>query len=244
MGRKKIGADEEEVDSGGWMVTFSDLSTLLLTFFVLLLSMSSMDDRTLKSMFTNFTSACGILYFKELGEVYKPKEVLIDGLYERLKNSVVVKSVDDPATKFTTDTEEKVFEEVGGLTIEEMNRGFKLVFGHKLLFEPGEAVIKEDMKPVLEKVGTFMKNSAYQVYIDGHTDNIPINTKEFPSNLDLSLARSYNLLNYLVEVEQVPSIAMSIAGYGALRPVVSNDTPIGRAQNRRVEIIFKNRKYF
>jgi len=56
---------DEQGGTSAWMVTFSDLSTLLLTFFVLLLSMSSMDDRTLKSMFTNFTSACGILYFKE-----------------------------------------------------------------------------------------------------------------------------------------------------------------------------------
>ena len=67
-------ATEKEAGTPGWMVTFSDLSTLLLTFFVLLLSMSTMDDLTLKSMFQNYTSSSGILYFKDYGEIYTPKE--------------------------------------------------------------------------------------------------------------------------------------------------------------------------
>jgi chemotaxis protein MotB len=88
--RKKSHAGEEGTASS-WMITFSDLSTLLLTFFVLLLSMSSMDDLTLKSFFHNFTGSCGILLFKGQGEVYKPKEVLIEGLYERLKDALISK---------------------------------------------------------------------------------------------------------------------------------------------------------
>ena len=106
---------DERGGTSAWMVTFSDLSTLLLTFFVLLLSMSSMDDRTLKSMFTNFTSACGILYFKEYGEIYRPKEVLIESLYESLQEVLTVKRSEDPVVEEASKTKSNVFGKVGGL---------------------------------------------------------------------------------------------------------------------------------
>ena len=230
--------------SSPWLVTFSDLSTLLLTFFVLLLSMSSMDDRSFRSMFTNFTSACGILYFKEYGEIYRPKDVLIDGLYERLKDVLVVKRSDDPTEEFVSQTEIKFFDKIGGMMIQELKNGFKLVFGHQILFSPGSAEIKMEIKPVLEKIAKFMRHSAYQIYFDGHTDNVPIHNEKFSSNDALSLARAFNLMNYFVKEEDIPSASMALVGYGALQPVVPNDTPDGRARNRRVEIIFKNQKYF
>ena len=235
---------DEQGGTSAWMVTFSDLSTLLLTFFVLLLSMSSMDDRTLKSMFTNFTSACGILYFKEYGEIYRPKEVLIESLYESLDEVLVVKRSEDPVVEEASKTKSNVFGKVGGLEIEEFHKGFKLVFGHQLLFEPGRAKIKEEMRPLLEKISKFISTSAYQVYIDGHTDNVPINTETYPSNEDLSLARAYNLMDYLVQNGKVSPGAIALSGYGELRPIAPNDTADDRAKNRRVEIIFKGQKYF
>lgn len=227
-----------------WMVTFSDLSTLLLTFFVLLLSMSSMDDKTLKSLFTNFTSACGILYFKEYGEIYRPKEVLIEGIYQQLKDTLVIKRADDPV-EYAAQTKETFLREAGGQIIfEDMENGFKLVFGHQLLFESGGADIKPQMKAVLDQVAKFITNTEYQVYIDGHTDNIPIQTSEFPSNNELSWTRAYNIMDYLVKTDGVSSGLIALAGYGEYKPLSSNDTPEGMEQNRRVEIIFQNTTYF
>jgi chemotaxis protein MotB len=228
------------------MVTFSDLSTLLLTFFVLLLAMSSMDDRKLKSAMTNFTSSCGILFFKEYGEVYQPKEVLVEGLYETLKETLVIRRSDDPPEELVAQSTEKFIEEIGSaLVIEHFKGGFKLIFGHELLFPPGSADINETMEPVLKKVARFIRFSNYQVYIDGHTDSIPPSgRKGFDSNEDLSLARAYNLMQYLLTEEQVPNVSIALGGYGPFHPTSSNDTPVGRAKNRRVEIIFKNQKYF
>ncbi|MBN2418985.1 MAG: OmpA family protein [Deltaproteobacteria bacterium] len=237
----------EEVKSGevpGWMVTFSDLATLLLTFFVLLLSMSSMDDKSLRSLFTNFTGACGILNFKELGEVYRPKDVLIDGLYQRLQDTLVIKRSDDPVD-IPSESNETFLTETGGqVVMQDIEGGFKLVFGHKLMFETGKAEIKEDMKPVLDQVAKFIKASSFQVYIDGHTDSIPIKTKEFPSNTILSLTRAYNIIIYLIEEGKVGSDFLALGGYGEKHPVAGNDTPAGRDQNRRVEMIFKSKTYF
>jgi len=226
------------------MVTFSDLATLLLTFFVLLLSMSSMDDKSLKSLFTNFTSACGILNFKELGDVYRPKEVLIDGIYQQLKDSLVIKRSDDPVN-IPSESEETFLTESGGqVVMQDTEGGFKLVFGHKLMFESGKAEIKDEMKPILDQVAKFIKASTFQVYIDGHTDNIPIKSKEFPSNTNLSLARAYNVMIYLIQEGGVGSDAIALGGYGEKQPVASNEAPSGRERNRRVEMIFKGKTYF
>ena len=237
--------EEETSGTPGWMVTFSDLATLLLTFFVLLLSMSSMDDRTMKSMFTNFTSACGILYFKEYGEIYKPKEVLIEGLYERLEDAVIIKKAGDPVEEAVSDSDTIFESKIGSiLTVEQMEDGFKLIFGHRLLFEPGKAEIKPEMKDVLDKIAKFIRASAYQIYIAGHTDSIPIKSKQFASNLDLSLTRAFNIMNYLVKDKGINSASIALGGYGEYRPLAPNDTPLGRAKNRRVEIIFKKKKYY
>ena len=237
----------EEVKTGevpGWMVTFSDLATLLLTFFVLLLSMSSMDDKSLRSLFTNFTSACGILNFKELGEVYRPKDVMIEGLYQRLKESLVIKRSDDPVDIASESDETYLMESGGQVVMQDVEGGFKLVFGHKLMFESGKADIKQEMKPVLDQVAKFIKASSFQVYIDGHTDNIPIKSKEFPSNTSLSLMRAYNVMLYLIQEGKIGSDSLALGGYGEKHPIAGNDTPSGRDSNRRVEMIFKNKTYF
>lgn len=227
------------------MVTFSDLSTLLLTFFVLLLSMSTMDDMTLKSLFHNYTSSSGILYFKDYGEVYRPKETLIHDLNEKLKDALVMRKVDDPKEEFVSSEDQTFLKEIGStLVVEEFKGGFKLIFGHQLLFAPGSTEIKEEMTPILDRITKFIKTSTYQIYIDGHTDNIPIHTAQYPSNDELSLARAYNLLSHLVNEKNLDSVYMALAGYGESHPVASNDNPEGRGQNRRVEIIFKNQKYF
>ena len=240
---------KSEDDSGGtgtWMVTFSDLSTLLLTFFVLLLSMSSMDERKLKSLMSNFTSSCGILLFKEYGEIYQPKEVLIEGITAKLKDTLVIRKADDPPDDLSANMEEELLKSVGGrLEIEYFKEGFKLVFGDELLFPPGSAEIREEMFPVFKKVARFMLYTDYQVYIDGHTDNIPMQGGgEYTSNEELSLARAYNIMDHIKNKYGLAGADVALAGYGDYKPTDSNDTPLGRGRNRRVEIIFKNKKYF
>lgn len=237
----------EEVKMGAipaWMVTFSDLTTLLLTFFVLLLSMSSMDDKSLKSLFTNFTSASGILNFKTLGEVYRPKDVMIDGIYDRLKDTMIIKRSDDPVD-IPADTDEIFVTESGGqVVLQNIEGGFKLVFGHKIMFESGKAEIKDEIKPILDEVAKFIKASYFQIYIDGHTDDLPINNEEFPSNTILSLTRAYNVMRYLIEEGDVDTDILALGGYGEKHPIDANDTQPGRERNRRVEMIFKSKTYF
>jgi len=239
---------KEEEEGGGtpsWMVTFSDLATLLLTFFVLLLTMSTLDDKTFRSLFRNFTSSCGILNFKEYEEISRPKHTLIEAINETLKDSLMIKRKDELPRDIISEKDEEFLKEMGSaLIIENFQNGFKLVFGHQLLFPSGGAEIREEIKPLLGQIATFIRASSYQIYIDGHTDNIPIRSVKYPSNEDLSLARSFNVMNYLVSEEKIPPVSIALAGYGEFQPIDTNKTPAGREKNRRVEIIFKNQKYF
>jgi chemotaxis protein MotB len=100
------------------------------------------------------------------------------------------------------------------------------------------------MKDLLVRVARFMRASSYQIYIDGHTDSVPIHTPRYGSNEDLSLARAYNLLHYFVKEAGISHVYLAMAGYGATKPAASNETAEGRERNRRVELIFKNKRYF
>jgi chemotaxis protein MotB len=245
--KKDKGGEKDGNQTSAWMVTFSDLSTLLLTFFVLLLSMSSMNKLKMKSMFHNFTASCGILAFKEYGEIAHPKENLIEGIAETLKDTVVVKKdkIKNEKVDITSDNPEDLFKGASGsLTYQNVEGGFKLVFGQHLLFHSGSAKIREEAKPLLAKIAQFIRITSYQIYIDGFTDNVPIHTELYSSNKALSLGRAYAVMHYLVQKEALPPESIAIAGYGASRPVAANGTEAGRAQNRRVELIFKNQKYF
>lgn len=246
MARKKKNGEGGGGGEGSWMVTFSDLSTLLLTFFVLLLSMSSMDDLRLKSMFQNFTSSSGILLFKKYGEVYHAKEIFIQGLFEKLKDALVInKESEGIESELASNITENPFVKASGaVKFENIENGFKLVFGQKLLFRSGSAELRPEMRPVLQQVADFIRVSRYQVYVDGYTDAVPIHNEKFGSNEDLSLARAYNILEFLVKEGGASEDKIALSGYGPLRPVATNRTVEGRAKNRRVEIIFKNQKYF
>ena len=233
-------------DNGGssslWMTTFSDLITLLLTFFVLLFSMSSMDDQKLKIAFNNFGGSSGLLSFKEYREMARPVEVLIEGLYKSLGDKV---KIGDDKDVQENDVDSDDLKTLGNyLVIKPLSDGLLLSFGYNLLFTPGSADIREEMIPILDKIGRFISVSSYQAYIDGYTDNIPPKGRAYASNEELSIARAFSVRDYLVQLEDINPDLIALTGYGDLKPVASNSLFEGRESNRRVDIILKNQRYF
>jgi chemotaxis protein MotB len=106
-----------------------------------------------------------------------------------------------------------------------------------VLFDSGRAVIKDDGQDVLKQVAAVLPSVEDRDFqIAGHTDNVPINTRRFPSNWELSTARAVNVARFLIEHE-VPQQRLSAAGYADTQPVASNETDEGRQQNRRIEIV-------
>ncbi|RMG90551.1 MAG: flagellar motor protein, partial [Candidatus Dadabacteria bacterium] len=109
----------------------------------------------------------------------------------------------------------------------------------KLLFPSGSAELKPEAAAVLDRIAALIKKYTFDLYILGHTDSVPIHTERFPSNWELSSARATAALRYLVERGADPARLVAV-GFADSRPIAPNDTPEGRARNRRVEFVFKS----
>lgn len=123
--------------------------------------------------------------------------------------------------------------------LEMTERGLVLTFLAEIFFDSGRDVIREAAKPSLEKVAKVLNDQAVQSYVavEGYTDNVPITRSGWKSNWELSSARALAVVHYFIDQQNVDPRRLSAVGYGEFRPVTTNDTPEGRQQNRRVEIV-------
>ena len=224
---------EEELDVMKWMVTFSDLITLLLTFFVLLLTMCSLEAGKVQQ----FQAACS----EAMG-------VLLEGKYSEVQDRIITSSkrqIDEQALKMENILKQfsgiqtmLISEDKGGrLEFKEIERGLSIVMKNDLLFNSGKSEINPEGISVLRDIGSKFGKFEGKVIVEGHTDNISISTEKFPSNWELSISRAVNIVRFLAEEVGVKPMKMSAMGYADTKPVVSNDTPENRSRNRRVEII-------
>ncbi len=240
--RKKDTAEVSKVDSNFWMVTFSDLIMLLLTFFVLLLSMSSMDTKKLKDIFTHFAQATGILEFSDLrsvtdlvpfvSEYNDTDSILVIDQDSILKSFQMLSKTDDKSKKATKLLSKKI-------RITDDERGVVLSFQEGILFDPGTVDIKKDVFPVLDSIARAIQASSNHILIMGHTDSTPIHGKLYKSNWELSAYRALSVLEYFLAEKGLSPLRFSAGGYGPSRPLYPNNSPANRALNRRVEIIFQ-----
>lgn len=128
------------------------------------------------------------------------------------------------------------------VTVTSVNKDIVITMREKVSFVPGSAVILKNTTPVLDKVAELIKrHPSYVVEIDGHTDNLPIHSPLYPSNWELSSARAMSVLQYFIKVKDVDPAGFTVKGNGDSRPIVPNDSPQHRSQNRRVEIRIKEK---
>lgn len=242
MAKKK----QEEVSEGlpEWMATYGDLVTLLLCFFVLLFAMSNVDENKYTAVAESFNSS---ITFIQGGGATGVNNMLGSGINNLPK---VDKSVNDSKN----DQEKKAEEELNkmasdfktyfaennvaeNVTVEVTDNYVKITFGDGILFDSGSAVLKDDSKTVLGLIADELSNyPGSYVKFEGYTDNVPINSALFPDNMYLSAARSISVLNYFKDTYGMDPQMLSQEGFGEYRPIASNDTPEGRAKNRRVEV--------
>ncbi|MFA5004925.1 MAG: OmpA family protein [Candidatus Omnitrophota bacterium] len=125
------------------------------------------------------------------------------------------------------------------IKLQMMEKGLVITVVGDLIFDSGKAKIRPEAVGLLNKVAGILKDnmSQFNVGIEGHTDNVPIQKSGWKSNWELSTARSLSVLHFLVNEEGISPERLSAIGYGEYRPVASNDTKSGRKQNRRVEIV-------
>ncbi|MBW1674204.1 MAG: OmpA family protein, partial [Deltaproteobacteria bacterium] len=238
---KKYTAQGEQLDLNAWMVTFSDLVMLLLTFFVMLLTMSSMDTKMLKDIRSSLDAAAGLLEYSGLRRVtslgkfiqeYQASSDLFVIDHDRLKNLIPSAGLDKVMSE-----EIKDLNEIMDITDDE--RGIVLSLQENILFDPGEVKIKKDFFHVLDSISTAIASCPNDILIMGHTDNIPSHSKIYESNWELSSYRALSVLEYFLKEKGLQPSRFSAGGYGPARQLYPNDTPKDRTLNRRVEIIIK-----
>ena len=233
---------QDGADPNAWMVTFGDLIMLLLTFFVLLLTMKSMDAGALKEKFQELAPTSGPLDYADKssgGSVVKG-----DYIYKKsivVKNNNMLEDVLDLLAGIERQSaKEHHLEKLRTkIDIDEDARGIVIVMECDHLFDSGKAEIKSDRFATLDALGKLFRTVVNDVLIMGHTDNQPVRGGAFESNLELSVYRAMSVLFYLTEGLGVQSRRFAAGGYGDFRPKYSNESEAGRSKNRRVEFILK-----
>lgn len=123
------------------------------------------------------------------------------------------------------------------IRLEQNERGVTIHILEDILFPPGKATLSENSKLVLSRLAKILRNLPNDIRVEGHTDNVPINTPQYPSNWHLSVDRALSTAYYLIKYENLSPDKVSIVGYSEYRPIASNDLPETRALNRRVDIV-------
>lgn len=216
--KKKVLKGENGGEDEPWLVTYGDMMTLLMTFFVLLFSMSTIDPVKLEQ----FSDSVG----KALGKKVKSQKYSLAEIYQD-----VVKVIEEEDLK-------------DQIQVETSEKGVAIKIPSEISFAVGSADLNPRIYPILNKFESMMKRSQYPIAIEGHTDNVPIYSDMYPSNWELSAARATQVVRYYID-RGVPMERFQAIGYAATQPRAqgatideANSTSAKRAMNRRVEIFF------
>lgn len=209
-----------------WMTTFADLMALLMVFFVLLLSFSVIDAKKYKKVAGSLKDAFGVQRELKLTKSITGEKI-ISKEFPTIPLQVQLKMV----------REIKKGMEGGAVEAEFDKSALILRVKGDIAFESGQAGIRKEFRVFLDNLGEIVEDKQLKIKVSGHTDNVLIKKDEssYNSNWGLSAARAVATVEYLERNFDIPSHRLSLQGYADTRPMVSNDTPQGRARNRRVE---------
>lgn len=210
----------EDGDKDRYLITYADLITLLLGLFIILYTMSNIDVTKYKGVVT------------ALGNVFGSETEL-----KTLNQQNVV--IPKPSHKLTDELNKLIvnYNYSNSIRLEENERGVTIHILEDILFHSGRAGLNEVSKLVLKRLAVVIKNIPNDIRIEGHTDNIPINTQQYPSNWHLSVDRALGTAYYLIQYEGMSADKVSVVGYAEYRPIAPNETSETRALNRRVDIV-------
>ena len=235
-----------------WMTTFADLSTLLLTFFILMLSMANIDVIKFREMLGSVQQAFGVQFdvhgdFQATSDEYKrtekvktaptPKKEQTKGA-DHTKNEMAKAHDAFEQEQASAELQKAIGQsQMGDMTeITTGARGIRMRIKGALLFDPGQAELKTQARPLMDTLELVLNKFDYYMLVEGHTDSSPIRTPKFPSNWELSGARAAAVLRNLISRGISPK-RLTCVGLSDSYPLTDNDTEVGRAENRRVEFV-------
>jgi chemotaxis protein MotB len=216
-----------------WLLTYADLITLLMVFFTVLYSMSRVDAEKYKELAGSLHKTLNTYSSDSESKGAKPPSDPKGGAGP-LPVEGGRPTLEQQGQKLTEDLARLGFGD--RVTIYYGERGLTVALG-PFLFELGKAELRSDGMPTLDCLSEFLKTVPNHVSVEGFTDNLPINTAEFPSNWELSSRRATAVIHYLTGPKGLPPDRFLAVGYGEYRPAAPNDSEPNRAQNRRVDIV-------
>jgi chemotaxis protein MotB len=236
--RRKHNSGGEGDGGPGWLTTFNDLVTLLMVFFVLLFTMSSIDAKKMQDFQFALQSGLGLLEAGQMVDItVKTAQPVEDMAHIQTQPEGIKKPKKERLTGLLSKELVKSLEADFGIQVTQTQQGIRLSFEDQILFDFGKATINPAGHALLDQIVKALRPVPQAVRVEGHTDNVPIQTHRFPSNWELSVARAVNVVKYFTEVGNIDPRRLSAVGYGESRPLVANDTPANRQKNRRVEIL-------
>jgi len=245
---------EKEPNHERWLISYADFITLLFAVFVTLYAMSQTDKRKMDQLVASLRESFGYVKTGASSEKLNLTEstdlrtipsmcmeVLTPGLrhaqkeespvltHASLKEFREIKAnIEGNLTKYGAQNKVNVDITKRGLVVSLKEAGF---------FDSGDATVKQESLQLLAMVGRSLAGYSNPVRIEGNTDNIPINSGKYQSNWELSTARATNIVHYLINNYNFQPGKISAVGYGEFRPMADNGTSVGRAKNRRVDIV-------
>lgn len=235
----------QEVDKDAWMVTFGDLLQLLITFFVLMISMSSMDQKVFKEMFSFFGGGMGVLGFTEKTQLMPTgiKPMLSAPRFDTkaFKEFLEEESKKTPgAVEIPKDVDELLNSLlVNGVEIVRKGKNYSMIFSQEAAFPPGGIKISTSLKPILDWIASVLIYSKNKIIVQGHTDDQPYKSLVMPTNWELSAARASAVFIYLVNEGKLQVERIEAKGFSSHRPRIGNISDAYRKHNRRIEIVIK-----
>lgn len=237
MSRKKKA--HKEANHERWLLTYSDLITLLMIFFVIMFASSSIDKQKFKTLAESMNTAMGggshIIGDKDSNAI-NDAAVVSDTVTQS-------ESVQLTDLKKQLDSYLQQNNMANTTSVDISERGLVVTLNNSLFFDPGKADIIPDSENKLVAIGKIINQMNNYIRVEGHTDNVPISNSLFHSNWQLSSVRASNVVEVLISKSGIPPQKLSTVGYGEYRPIADNSSPEGRQKNRRVDLVVMSSKF-
>lgn len=225
----KFGPDLDPPSQGApeWAVTYGDLMSLLLVFFVLIASYSNLDVIKYRALTGSMQTAFGTR-----------DRTLDDAKLDSSPTAGIASAAEERERRWVEREVESVVREIGGpLQMIHSREGVRVRIDGGVLFETGQAELRPEAKQMLERLAPPLRRYPYRLLVEGHTDDVPISTPNYPSNWELSAARAANVVRYMIADAGISPDRLSAVAYAETRPVAPNNDEESRARNRRVEFL-------
>ena len=241
MRRRRKYLDQRQSDNHErWLVSYADFITLLFAFFVVMYALSSVSEGKYRVLSDSLVTAFGSKAIERVAPATQPLPQPLPPLLRPRR----IRKPPDPQIQQREQMRGiaqdilRVLDSLvrdGQVKVTQSNRGISVEINASVLFASGQAQLRPESDRALQRVAQVLASGDQAIEVEGYTDDTPISTSQFPSNWELSAARASSVVRLFID-NGVAAERLSAIGYGPNRPMMSNDTPAGRARNRRVAV--------